>query len=291
MQGNPIGQPFQGHESSVWSVAFAPDGTRIVSGSKDKTIRLWDLQGNAIGQPFQGHESHVISVAFSPDGTRIVSGSDDKTIRLWDLQGNAIGQPFQGHESTVSSVAFAPDGTRIVSGSRDKTIRLWRGTWQVWLEVCCNRLRHHAVFSTPSEVFRDPEMVRMAEAACETCRQYVWESQAEEPAQPEMATPTVEAGEATVALTTDLLNTYLKQGVEYVQAKEYRSALQRFDQVLNAGFAHPRAYHGRGYCYAHLGNKADAIADLQQAAELYRAGGQDKLLQQVTDLLQKLQQP
>ena len=82
-KNTPVG--FEGHEYSVLSVAFAPDGTRIVSGSLDKTIRLWDLQGNAIGQPFQGHEYSVKSVAFSPDGTRIVSGSDDKTIRLWTI--------------------------------------------------------------------------------------------------------------------------------------------------------------------------------------------------------------
>jgi hypothetical protein len=71
------------HEDAVSSVAFSPDGQHIVSGSLDKTLRLWDLQGNAMGQPFQGHESAVRSVAFSPDGQHIVSGSDDKTVRLW----------------------------------------------------------------------------------------------------------------------------------------------------------------------------------------------------------------
>jgi WD40 repeat protein/energy-coupling factor transporter ATP-binding protein EcfA2 len=118
-------QRCQGHESYVRSVAFSPDGTTIVSGSDDRTIRLWDLEGNPIGQPFQGHEDSVRSVAFSPDGTTIVSGSDDRTIRLWDLEGNPIGQPFQGHEDSVWSVAFSPDGTTIVSGSADRTIRLW----------------------------------------------------------------------------------------------------------------------------------------------------------------------
>jgi WD40 repeat protein len=115
----------KGHEDGVFSVAFSPDGNRIVSGSGDKTIRLWDTSGNLIGQPFQGHEGWVLSVAFSPDGNRIVSGGYDNTIRLWDTSGNLIGQPFQGHESLVSSVAFSPDGNRIVSGSFDDTIRLW----------------------------------------------------------------------------------------------------------------------------------------------------------------------
>ncbi|MEL6352649.1 MAG: hypothetical protein AAFR58_12865, partial [Cyanobacteria bacterium J06627_28] len=75
--------PFEGHSDSVLSVAFSPQGDRIVSGSDDHTLRLWDLEGNAVGSPFEGHSSWVSSVAFSPQGDRIVSGSSDSTLRLW----------------------------------------------------------------------------------------------------------------------------------------------------------------------------------------------------------------
>ena len=110
----------------VESVAFSPDGKRIVSGGDDKTVRLWDATtGQPVGQPMTGHTGRVNSVAFSPDGKRILSG-DDKTVRLWDATtGQPVGQPMTGHKYGVTSVAFSPDGKRIVSGSDDGTVRLW----------------------------------------------------------------------------------------------------------------------------------------------------------------------
>ena len=117
--------PYQGHTGSVTSVAFSPDGTYIVSGSNDKTIRVWSKQGQ-VGSPFQGHTHSVNSVAFSPDGGHIVSGSKDKTIRIWDAQsGFQVCNSLQGHTNSVNSVAFSSDGLKIVSGSDDMTVRVW----------------------------------------------------------------------------------------------------------------------------------------------------------------------
>jgi WD40 repeat protein len=113
--------------SSPICIAVSPDGKRIVSGSSDKTLQLWDADlGIALGEPLRGHINAVQSVAFSPDGKRIVSGSSDKTLQLWDAGlGVALGEPLRGHINAVQSVAFSPDGKRIVSGSSDSTLRLW----------------------------------------------------------------------------------------------------------------------------------------------------------------------
>ncbi|KAG5349603.1 hypothetical protein C0989_002858, partial [Termitomyces sp. Mn162] len=114
-----------GHTSGVNSVAFAPDGTYIVSGSWDKSICVWDSSNGAKLLQLAGHTSGVNSVAVSSDGTHIVSGSWDKTICVWDTSTGAELLQLTLHTGVVYSVAFSPDGTRIVSGSWDNTIRVW----------------------------------------------------------------------------------------------------------------------------------------------------------------------
>jgi WD40 repeat protein len=120
----------------VYSVAFSPDGAHIVSGSYDKTLRVWDAQTGKELAVLKGHSSYVYSVAFSPDGAHIVSGSHDKTVRVWDAQ---TGKD-RGVASEQGSDSIPP---RVVVGKTPLTSfssRLWRcgksvvafPIWNLW---------------------------------------------------------------------------------------------------------------------------------------------------------------
>ena len=114
-----------GHEGPVYSVAVTPDGGRIVTGSYDKTARIWDAKTGAEIAVLEGHEGRVNSVVVTPDGARIVTGSQDNTARIWDVKTGTEIAVLEGHEGPVYSVPVTPDGARIITGSFDKTARIW----------------------------------------------------------------------------------------------------------------------------------------------------------------------
>jgi WD40 repeat protein/AAA+ ATPase superfamily predicted ATPase len=113
----------EGHEESVLSANFSPNGQIIASASRDRTIKLWHQNGQLI-RTIIGHSAPVNWVSFSPDGQTIASASDDKTVKLWDLGGNLI-DTLQEHQGEVLSVSFSPDGQMLASASTDGTIKLW----------------------------------------------------------------------------------------------------------------------------------------------------------------------
>jgi WD40 repeat protein len=116
---------FEAHEFWVTSLALLPDGRRALSGSADRTLRLWDLDTGAELLRLAGHESVVTSVALLPDGRRALSGSGDNTLRLWDLETGEELHHFRGHQQSVHSVATLPDGLHALSASGDSRLCLW----------------------------------------------------------------------------------------------------------------------------------------------------------------------
>ncbi len=115
---------WEGHRDWVWAVAFSNDGRRALSGSKDATVRLWDVEAGAPLLCLEGHEAEVVSVTFSADGRQALSGSIDKTVRLWDLESGQALRILRGHTDSAVSVAFSEDGQSSLSASRDGTIRI-----------------------------------------------------------------------------------------------------------------------------------------------------------------------
>ncbi|HEU0087134.1 MAG TPA: pentapeptide repeat-containing protein, partial [Pseudonocardiaceae bacterium] len=83
-------RPLTGHTGAVLSVAYSPDGTHLLSGSDDGSVRVWDAATGAPVHQLSGHTGRVLSVAYSPDGTHLLSGGDDGSVRVWDA---ATGAP------------------------------------------------------------------------------------------------------------------------------------------------------------------------------------------------------
>mmetsp|Transcript_9394 Transcript_9394/g.57327 ORF Transcript_9394/g.57327 Transcript_9394/m.57327 type:complete len:750 (-) Transcript_9394:942-3191(-) len=128
-EGYQIECTMVGHTDFVGPLAFIPPriseyyaGGALVSGSRDKSLIVWDLNTMGILETLEGHKEQVSCIAISSSGT-VVSGSLDGTLRIWDR--STCLTVLEGHAGPVLSAAFLPSGD-LVSGSGDKTIKVWR---------------------------------------------------------------------------------------------------------------------------------------------------------------------
>ena len=144
------------HQNAVQAVAIAPNRQMLVTGSSDKTIKLWNLPklwekdpqnpGDAaafLTATLRGHTGRVRALAISSDSQTLASGSNDNTIKLWNLapEGETGGyarndsppylrSTLTDHVGAVYALAFLPDRNILISGSADWTIKIWDLTTQ-----------------------------------------------------------------------------------------------------------------------------------------------------------------
>lgn len=97
----------------------------MVTGSSDRTSRLWDVQKGTCVRVFTGHTGAIKTVAVSPNGRLMASAGDDRSIMLWDLGSGKRIKKMTGHTGLIYSLDFSADNNVLVSGGADSTVRVW----------------------------------------------------------------------------------------------------------------------------------------------------------------------
>ncbi len=114
----------KGHEDTITSINFFPEGRRVLSTSKDKTAKIWDLENGTVLTTID-HGGPILSAAIRNDGERIATGGTEGSARLWNAVDGSKISDLEGHTGSVNSLSFSSDGTRLISGSEDRTLRNW----------------------------------------------------------------------------------------------------------------------------------------------------------------------
>ena len=113
------------HDDRINTTHFSPDGTKIVSASRDRTIKVWFADTGQEIFSLKSHSKEVNTAYFSPDGTQIVSSSKDGTIKIWDVSTGQEMLSLKNHRDNVYMADFVAGGTQVLSASADKTIKIW----------------------------------------------------------------------------------------------------------------------------------------------------------------------
>jgi WD40 repeat protein len=138
-----------GHTMTVRSLTFLLDGTSLVSGSCDTTLKLWDIQTGGVVRTFHGHTNWVLSISVSSDCTTIASGSEDQTIRLWDIQTGECHHVMQ-QQGFVDHVSFSPTDPQHLISVSGVVVQWWDVNGH---QVGPTYLGSHAAFSLDGTQF------------------------------------------------------------------------------------------------------------------------------------------
>ncbi|QYS92872.1 hypothetical protein H0G86_000264 [Trichoderma simmonsii] len=155
---NPCRHFIEGRSNYIKCIAFSYDSKLLASGSRDQTVKIWDLVTGECLHAMTGHEDFISSVEFSRDSSRLVSASSDHTIRIWHTETGVCIRRLTGHSGTVTSAVFSPDSTLIVSGSHDRTFRIWNEE----TGECKHTLLDHEVSIATAAFSQDTTLVASA---------------------------------------------------------------------------------------------------------------------------------
>ena len=107
------------------SVAFSPDGSRLLAGCGDRSVRLFDVPSGKQIRAWRQHADWVQVVRFSADGKHFASGSRDRTVRVYNASKGQLETTYADHGAPLTDLAFSNDSTRLFSIARGKSVHLW----------------------------------------------------------------------------------------------------------------------------------------------------------------------
>ncbi|OUS43392.1 hypothetical protein BE221DRAFT_194820 [Ostreococcus tauri] len=137
---------YMGHDKAVKDVCFNQDGTRFVSTSWDKKVRLWDTETGKIIQTVSSGKIGYCAKIHPKQENLVLIGQSDKKIVQWDMNNGDLVQEYDQHLGPVNSITFADGGERFMSSSDDKSLRVW----EFGIPVTTKYIADPSMHSTPA---------------------------------------------------------------------------------------------------------------------------------------------
>ena len=111
----------------IGALTFTPDGSTMISGSRDCTIKFWDMPNLEERRTLKGHSEWVRNLIVTQDGKVLISASDDGTVKMWDIENGRQFRTIKSHKGPVRGIALSTDGKYLATAGNDRIITLWEG--------------------------------------------------------------------------------------------------------------------------------------------------------------------